>query len=363
MSCLSFVFASTIACLFAAEPDEALRHAARKGDASEVSALLKGGVDPNIADGNGRTPLIHASAARNSQVVALLLRNRADPARQDKEGFTALRAAADSGDVESVRALLDAGADVNFKHVRGLTALMTASSRGNTEIVRLLLSRGANVRAKSDHGYDALSYASMDRHDAIAPFGAWKQALPKHADTLRALMESGATPEEALRFIDPDYLTKGPRSVALLPVLDSRTAEEKSKALELPGKLGAAFAKAFGSRKYAVHAPDSLAIKLGGASAGASERADLSANVCSAKLADAVLDLQLMGSSARTFVALDASAMAIKSSLTDCRSGQLLWTEFGVYGESRGFIIARFISGARIIAEDVASRLPRRPKR
>ena len=64
------------------------------------------GADTNLADGVGRTALMHAAG---------------------------------QGHVEVVHLLLDSDADTNLVAVNGSTVLTTASEQGRVEVVRLLL--------------------------------------------------------------------------------------------------------------------------------------------------------------------------------------------------------------------------------
>ncbi|MBS1791210.1 MAG: ankyrin repeat domain-containing protein [Acidobacteria bacterium] len=364
---LGFLFVCLIALFFivnlalAAAPDDLLLKAAKKGDIAQLEALLRGGANVNSADEKGRTALIEAAAEGQTQAVKLLLQSGAKPNLQDKESVTALLVATAKGHIETVRALLAAGAAVNFKHKAGLTALMLAAGQGHTEVVRLLLAQGAEIGAKSDLGFDALCYVSHDRYFAITR-GRWRDGMPKHPDTIRVLLDAGASPAATLCFIDPDYLAKAPNSFAILPVEDLRTADEKKSALELPAKLAEALVKEFKIRKYKV-LPAVEAQKKLPAATGTNSEPHIEASVaCAAVGTDAILQVQLLASKARSYGVVDVSGIAVATSLTDCKSSHILWKDWNVYGESRGFIIARFVSGARMIASAMVTQLPRHPK-
>ena len=75
--------------------EKALIQAARAGNASQVRGLLEAGIDPNITDEHGNTPLMMA---------------------------------ANRGDLASVDMLLYAGADVNAKGRDGVTPLLAGLS-------------------------------------------------------------------------------------------------------------------------------------------------------------------------------------------------------------------------------------------
>lgn len=87
-----------------------LRRAAQQGDVVLVRRLLRVGVDPDTADGNGRTAVVAAAAAGQAAVVKELVKAGADPDLRDREWGTALDAAGRHGHDEVVRVLREAGA-------------------------------------------------------------------------------------------------------------------------------------------------------------------------------------------------------------------------------------------------------------
>jgi len=105
-------------------PEESLFSAARIGDLAEVKRLvIDCGVNPNIRDNDGWTPLHKASWNGNPEVVKLLLEHGADPNIRDNHGFTPLHYAAKDCHVDVVRVLLDHGADPTIRDNDGRTPL------------------------------------------------------------------------------------------------------------------------------------------------------------------------------------------------------------------------------------------------
>ena len=106
-----------------------LRDAAHTGDAAEVRRLLASGVDPNAADGYGRTALIEASGTGREEVVSVLAAGGAllDIGRRD--GQTALMWAASQNHPRVVKRLLELGADHSAVDRHGCTALDIAEAR------------------------------------------------------------------------------------------------------------------------------------------------------------------------------------------------------------------------------------------
>ena len=180
--------------LAAGERDAALIQAARTQDHQMVAALVEGGADVDVHQGDGATALhwaaywddqvmadllitakadVNASNAlgatalwlasrnRNPAMIATLLDAGANPNATLSTGETPLMQASLVGDVASVRALLAHSADVNAHETsRDQTALMWAVSNGHTEVVRALLEAGADVHARSHASQRMVSTAA-----------------------------------------------------------------------------------------------------------------------------------------------------------------------------------------------------------
>jgi hypothetical protein len=103
---------------------------------------LKNGVDPNLRDAGGHTPLYRVNPGRNNsgpRVVEALVAAGADV--NDAGGVTqstALHQAARFGFVSVARALLAAGADVSRRDKKGFTPLDRARNCRRSELVALL---------------------------------------------------------------------------------------------------------------------------------------------------------------------------------------------------------------------------------
>ena len=134
-----------------------------------VQCLIhKGGVEIDVPDFDGRTPLLKPCREGYEAVVRVLLENGADMSLRDHYGRTALRWAVDGGKVTIVRLLLEKGADINaLVDYHGGTALHWAARTGNETITEALLNGGANVAARCYDGQSPLEYAIQGGYDAI----------------------------------------------------------------------------------------------------------------------------------------------------------------------------------------------------
>ena len=135
-----------------------LLNAATRGETDRVKSLLAGGVDTNVRNAVGWTPLMLAAAERHTSTVEILLEAGADPNAENALGRTALMFAASYGQDSTVQLLLDRGAKPNIvpKDHSGWTALMAAAARGHVNTVGLLLQNGADPNIRSKDGRTAI---------------------------------------------------------------------------------------------------------------------------------------------------------------------------------------------------------------
>ena len=125
---------------------EDLRSAAKAGDIEKVRLMLAAGINPNSADGDGRTPLYRAAWNGYAEVVKLLLAAPGiDVNKANRSGWTPLYQAAWDGHAEVVKLLLAApGVDVNKANRSGRTPLKTALIKKKTECAELIRAAGGH---------------------------------------------------------------------------------------------------------------------------------------------------------------------------------------------------------------------------
>jgi cytohesin len=114
--------------------------AALNGQKEVVELLLKAGVEVDIQDKDGDSPL-HWAADGHPDVVEFLLSHGADPNSRDQDGETPLHEAAGGGLQKVVEILLDKGADPNAKDNRGRTPMQRASENEHQELAVFLRSK------------------------------------------------------------------------------------------------------------------------------------------------------------------------------------------------------------------------------
>jgi Ankyrin repeats (3 copies)/Ankyrin repeat len=109
-------------------------------DLEMVQAILDCGVDVNVQNHGGCTPLAYESIGpfKDPRVVRSLLDHGADP-NAWVDGNTALHRASRNGTIEMVRLLVEHGASVEVKDESGRTPLGVASGEQRDEIIKLLL--------------------------------------------------------------------------------------------------------------------------------------------------------------------------------------------------------------------------------
>ncbi len=126
-----------------------LHAAAGLGSTTCVSLLLDHGVEVDIADDQGGTPLLRAARQHSAPVddtVALLLSRGADPNVCQADGTTALHLATRAGRSAVMAHLLRAGANPDPVDVRGFSPLHSAAELGIVKLIDALVAAGADPR-------------------------------------------------------------------------------------------------------------------------------------------------------------------------------------------------------------------------
>ncbi len=168
-----------------------LHTAAAKGDVECVRELLKRGMNPNIKDRRGWTPLHYAVKAGHYDIVWLLLDYGANPNTRvgDGTGVTPLHLAVRNQNYDIAKLLLNAGAKPDARDELGKSPLHEAASSGNFLITHLLIERGANVNAVDVDGRTPLHEAVIE----LSPKEPKEKRLERRG-VVALLLKYGADP-------------------------------------------------------------------------------------------------------------------------------------------------------------------------
>lgn len=197
------------ACPSTAEAQNQLFRNVRQGTLQQLSALLGCGIDADVSDANGCSPLHlvthlgcgaalptgsapptspHAPAATDTrgrgvlieeEMIRALVAHGADMDAQDLRGQTALMNAVRNGQLQSVSALVELGADVDAQDATGMTALMIAASRGDEMAVRAMLENEPDLWMTNGAGKTASEIAMSRGNRRLAELLAPKAKIEK----------------------------------------------------------------------------------------------------------------------------------------------------------------------------------------
>lgn len=145
-----------------------IHQAALDGQISQVKNLLTNGLDVNIVDEDGRTPLMYAAFNGHAEIINFLIDKGALINACDSSGRTALMMASSGPYPAAVKILLDHQADPNLiDKDEHFTALMFAAAEGQLDVVRILLANRADPSIKDADGDDAMTFARNNGHAGI----------------------------------------------------------------------------------------------------------------------------------------------------------------------------------------------------
>lgn len=141
-----------------------LMFAAGIGNIDCAKELIAKGADVNVKYSNGMTSLMYASMRNHPLIVLMICEKNVDINAKDCEGWSALNKAVGKGFIDCVKILLEKGADANTKDNDGQSALMSASQEGHHAILKLLIENGADCDSTDRHNATALMYATESGH-------------------------------------------------------------------------------------------------------------------------------------------------------------------------------------------------------
>lgn len=229
---------------FGADPDKA------KGDESPLllalnapdkgkSALIliKAGVDLNVKDAEGFSPMDLALLFEMPKVVQALLNEGADP---QKGGVyaTPLHGAAESGDVNTIQTLLNSGAYVDAKDEYDESPLFYAVRGGGIPAMETLIQYDADINFENDLGETPLFQAIYDADSSGVVWLIEAGATVNHQDDggdtplLRAAVEGDEAIVQALLLQGADPKIKNRKGETALDLARSEGRLEVIEILE-----------------------------------------------------------------------------------------------------------------------------------
>ena len=154
------VLAGSNAKLDIANPELVLCSAAASGDLTQVKRLVEFGVDPNIGDYDKRTPIHVSSAEGHEKVVEFLLLSQANPNCADRWGGTPLQDALSGQHIGTAQILKAKSANVSDDF--GASAVCAAAGKGDVPKLRILHSFGQSLDVGDYDDRCALHLASAE---------------------------------------------------------------------------------------------------------------------------------------------------------------------------------------------------------
>lgn len=129
-----------------------------RGRRKMMELLVDAGLQPDLTNPAGQTPLMQAVVLGDQAYVNALLAVGADPNFLNEQRETALSFAAVWGRTAIAALLLRQGANPD-RPLKPWTPLMYAAREGNVRLARLLLGAGARANRKDPHGQTAWDIA------------------------------------------------------------------------------------------------------------------------------------------------------------------------------------------------------------
>lgn len=137
-----------------------LHAASASGAVNSIRQMIANGLDPDVRDGNGRTPFPVAAFLRQRFAMEALAAGRAEVNALDNQRYDAITIAAVADDPETMSAAIRAGNRAgNITSIHDGTAPIAAAHLGHDEVVRRLIAAGAPLDHVNNLGWTALTEA------------------------------------------------------------------------------------------------------------------------------------------------------------------------------------------------------------
>eukprot|EP00210_Caulerpa_lentillifera_P007981 g7620.t1 len=182
-----------------------LHKAAQYNRIDDAKELIMNGMDIDIQDTNGLTPLYIAS--HKNSIEELIARGASIDLRE-RHGASPLHVVAKKNYIEVAKELINNGANVDLKKDGGLTPLHIAVQHNSINVAKLLINKGANMDLQNKDGMSPLHIAASNGRVNLI------KILLKQGASKMAKNNKGKTPfdvvccDESLRCNDEDIIRK-----------------------------------------------------------------------------------------------------------------------------------------------------------
>lgn len=125
--------------------------------------FVEKGVDPNIPDSNGETPLHYAIRFKNTTAIDYLINTiQVKVNSQDNAGVAPIHMASWLGDLDTVKMLCNRNdLSIDIATIHNNTAIHYAITNYHNDIIKILANRGANVNVENNNGFYPLNIAAL----------------------------------------------------------------------------------------------------------------------------------------------------------------------------------------------------------
>jgi ankyrin repeat protein len=147
-----------------ADPSALFQGAARGGSKALAEILLSEGIDVNICDSSGYTPLLTAVEWDRRELAQFLMEKGANREAKTKDGAGLFKFACGNGNAALVKELLAAGIKVDPP------SFVETAAAGRADIVELLISQSADVNAADATGWTPLTAAIWGRASRVVDY-------------------------------------------------------------------------------------------------------------------------------------------------------------------------------------------------
>jgi len=131
-------------------------------DEKTIKCLVEFGLDLNLKNKNGMTPIENAIRSRNKEAIKCLIDLGAIIDGIDENSNAIVTMAV--GDIEIIKYLTDLGIDVDLKDKTEETAMHKAAALGDINSINCLVSLGADINTRNDQGFSPIFYSAMNGH-------------------------------------------------------------------------------------------------------------------------------------------------------------------------------------------------------